>query len=102
MKKIIIVLALITCLFCSCGNSKNAEVPVLNENGKEEIVICNQIFSTYMIEAIVNYNKQSDKYEVVVRERPEGVLAEDFRRNIQIELTNGKGRILYIIIALQT
>jgi len=91
MKKIIIVLALITCLFCSCGNSKNAEVPVLNENGKEEIVICNQIFSTYMIEAIVNYNKQSDKYEVVVRERPEGVLAEDFRRNIQIELTNGKG-----------
>ena len=91
MKKIIIVLALITCLFCSCGNSKNAEVPVLNENGKEEIVICNQKFSAYMIETIVNYNKQSDKYEVVVRERPEGVLAEDFRRNIQIELTNGKG-----------
>ena len=91
MKKIIIVLVLITCLFCSCGNSKNAEVPVLNENGKEEIVVCSQKFSAYMKNAIVNYNKQSDKYEVVVRERPEGVLAEDFRRNIQIELTNGKG-----------
>jgi len=91
MKKIIIVLALITCLFCSCGNSKNAEVPVLNENGKEEIVICNIKFSGQMKNIIANYNKQSDKYEVVVRERPEGVLAEDFRRNIQLELTNGKG-----------
>jgi len=91
MKKIIIVLALITCLFCSCGNSKNAEVPVLNENGKEEIILCDLGISVYMENAIVNYNKQSDKYEVVVRECPEDISIYDFRRNIQLELTTGKG-----------
>ncbi len=91
MKKVVIVLVLMTCLFCSCGNRNNAEAPILNENGKEEIVVCSQKFSAYMKNAIVNYNKQSDRYEVVVRERPEDVLAEDFRRNIQLELTNGNG-----------
>ena len=91
MKKVVIVLVLMTCLFCSCGNRNNAEAPILNENGKEEIVLCDLGVSGYMQNAIVSYNKQSDKYEVVVRERLEGVSTDDFRRNIQLELTNGKG-----------
>ena len=91
MRKSIIVLILMTFLFCSCGKSNNDAAPILNENGKEEIVLCGSMLSAYMENAIVNYNKQSDKYEIVVRECPEDISVYDFRRNIQLEITTGKG-----------
>ena len=91
MRKSIIVLILMTFLFCSCGKSNNDAAPILNENGKEEIVLSISRMPAYMENVIVNYNKQSDKYEIVVRECPEDISVYDFRRNIQLEITTGKG-----------
>ncbi len=91
MRKSIIVLILMTFLFCSCGKSNNDAAPILNENGKEEIVLSISRMPAYMENVIVNYNKQSDKYEIVIRECPEDISVYDFRRNIQLEITTGKG-----------
>ena len=71
MRKSIIVVILMTFLFCSCGKSNNDAAPILNENGKEEIVLSISRMPAYMENVIVNYNKQSDKYEIVVREYPD-------------------------------
>lgn len=89
--RIILILALMVCVLCSCGKGNSDEAPILNENGKEEIVLCAPMLSGYMKKVIVDYNKQSDKYEVVVLECPENESVFDFRRRIQLELTTGKG-----------
>lgn len=97
MKKIIYVLVItLVCLLCSCGKDAKDNTPILNENGKEEIVLCVPLASAYMKNAVVNYNKQSDKYEIVMLVCPDDVSVFDFRRNIQLELSNGGGPdILY-------
>lgn len=89
--RILLLLALMVCVLCSCGKGNSDAPPILNENGKEELVLCTSRLSGYMEKVIVDYNKQSDKYEVVVLECPDGVSVFDFRRNIQLELTTGKG-----------
>ena len=98
MKKILIILLiLLLCLLSSCGNRNKEYTPILNENGKEEIVLCIPRATPYMKNTVVNYNKQSDKYEVVILEYPKDeVSIFDFRKSIQLELTAGKGPdILY-------
>ena len=86
-----ILLILFVFLLIGCGNTNKMDTPILNENGKEEIVFCISRATPYMKNAVVDYNKQSDKYEVVIYERPEEISVFDFRKSIQLELTTGKG-----------
>ena len=40
--RILLLLALMLCILCSCGKGNNDEAPILNENGKEELVVCSK------------------------------------------------------------
>lgn len=95
-------------LLCGCGGNDGStddspavnREPVLNENGKEEIELAGVVFGLVWREVIADYNAQSDRYEVVIREMGE-LSAEDFRRQIQLELSNGKGPDIMFYTALQ-
>ncbi len=45
----------------------------------------------YLKKAVTDYNKQSDKYEVILRECEKNTDAEDYRNRIMAELSAGKG-----------
>lgn len=92
MKKIVYFVLCIICLcLCSCGsNKKESETVVLNENGKEEIIFCTLAEGRYLREAIVEYNKQSTRYEIVLATMEDMPYIE-YRKRVQLDLMNGNG-----------
>lgn len=73
---------------------------ILNENGKEEIQVAGVVFGVEMQKLVGDYNAQSDRYEVVFR-TVENSTADDFRNQIQPELSQGKGPDIMFYTALQ-
>ncbi len=90
---IILLLSIIlsACDRNSAGTGSKQKAPVLNENGKEEIALALTQVDEYFKKAIVDYNRQSDKYEIVLYEIPDGMIPIDARKRIQLDLANGKG-----------
>ncbi len=108
MKKKLLLGLLMFILLCGCGGNQanksglaeSSVEPVLNENGKVEIELAGVMFGLVQKGVIADYNAQSDTYEVVIREKGE-LSAEDFRRQIQLELSDGKGPDIMFHTALQ-
>ncbi|MCI9071712.1 MAG: ABC transporter substrate-binding protein [Lachnospiraceae bacterium] len=73
----------------------------LNEEGREEIQLCISVLDVTMREVIADYNRKSDQYEIVPLEYSGDISIEDWRRRIQLELTNEKGPDILSITALQ-
>lgn len=96
-----IVILSILCVLCGCGNqvkeTENSQVsesvtqPTLNENGREEIYLSTIFLNVTMQEIVSDYNRQSDRYEIVPLEFDRESTAEDQRTRIQLELTGGGG-----------
>ena len=99
-KKLILIL-LASCMLCGCNsqaeNTEEATVasstlqPVLNENGREEIYLSASSLNVTMQEIIVDYNRQSDHYEIVPVIFDRETSFDDQRTRIQLEVTNGGG-----------
>ena len=93
-KLISVILLLIVLSACgrnSAGTNGKQNMPVLNENGKEEITIGLTFISDALQETIVNYNKQSDRYEIIVYDSLGEISPFEARKRIQLDLANGKG-----------
>ena len=94
--RLISIILLLSIVLSACGKNTagtngKQKMPVLNENGKEEIILALAIVDEYFENAIVDYNKQSDKYEIVLYEIPDGMSPIEERKRIQLDLLNGKG-----------
>lgn len=109
-KKTFIVILLMSSILCGCGgrdaaaeNDIPASIPqpVLNENGKEEIRLSATSLNLTLQEIIVNYNKQSEHYEIVYESFDGDTSWDDQRRRIQLELTGGGGPDILDYTALQ-
>lgn len=105
MRKKILCLLVFLGLLCGCGASggdlqEESKEVILNENGKEEIQIAIVVYGLEMQKLVGDYNAQSDRYEVVVR-TVENSTANDFRNQIQLELSQGKGPDIMYYTALQ-
>ena len=92
MKRVKYLAIMTLCFLCACSsNPEKAAEPILNENGKEEIQLCMSVAGVPLREMIVEYNKQSDRYEVVLTEFDDSVSFDNHRNRIQVELSSGKG-----------
>lgn len=93
MKKIRFIPAVILLsVLCGCGDTGEAQAePELNENGKEEIQFAASFVGLDLKEIIVNYNKQSSRYEIVPVDFTSDLSFDDQRDRMQIEITSGKG-----------
>ncbi len=91
-----VILAL--CIVCGCGKKQE---PEFNENGKEEITLGVSFMSLSLGEIIVDYNKQSSRYEIVPVEFSSDLSFEDQRNRMQVELTDGKGPDIFNDTVLQ-
>ena len=94
--RLISIILLLSIVLSACGKNtagtgSKQKASVLNENGKEEIILALTIVDEYFENAIVDYNKQSDKYEIVLYEIPDGMSPIEERKRIQLDLLNGKG-----------
>lgn len=102
MKKIKYLTILALFFLCSCSSNKEKiPEPVLNENGKEEIQLCMSVAGITLKEMIVEYNKQSERYEVVLTEFDDSLSMDEQRNRIQLELSSGKGPDILTEAALQ-
>lgn len=92
-KKRFIPAVALFCILCGCGGEgKEAPAePALNENGKEEIQFADSSFSAVFKEIIVDYNKQSNRYEIIPVEFNGDLSFDDQRDRMQVEITGGKG-----------
>ena len=85
MKKIKYLTILALFFLCSCSSNKEKiPEPVLNENGKEEIQLCMSVAGITLKEMIVEYNKQSERYEVVLTEFDDSLSMDEQRNRIQL------------------
>lgn len=110
-KKKLIPILLVSCMLCGCNSqtetteestiTSSVFQPVLNENGREEIQLSASSLNVTMQEIIVDYNKQSDRYEVVPVVFDGETSFDDQRRRIQLEVTNGGGPDILSDTALQ-
>ena len=80
---------LMLCTICACASQRTE--PQLNERGKEEIRLCVGSYNDWLEGAVANYNKQSSRYEIVVRWCEEEEKLEEYRKQIKQELISGAG-----------
>lgn len=107
--KLITIILIMACILCGCGNSEEGpngtteteREPELNENGKEEILLCNTGLSVTLQEMIVEYNTHSSRYEIVPVGPERGTSVDDYRTRLQLELSNGKGPDILSYYTLQ-
>lgn len=109
-EKLILIL-LASCMLCGCNgqaeDTAKATVasstfqPVLNENGREEIYLSASSLNVTLQEIIVDYNKQSDHYEIVPMVFDWETTFDDQRTRIQLEVTSGGGPDILSYTALQ-
>ncbi len=102
---------LVTGLLCGCAGSNGEKQqdplpdvtfqPQLNENGREEVRLSTGGLSVTMREIIVDYNKQSDRYEIIPEEFDRTLSYDDQRSRIQLDLAAGEGPDLLSYTALQ-
>lgn len=59
--------------------------------GKLQLELVVQYASPYLKEAVIDFNRQSKEYEIVLRTRPQQETADDYRNRIQAELSAGNG-----------
>ncbi len=83
------------------GSGDSVTELILNEEGKEEIQLCISVLNVTMREVIADYNRQSDRYEVVALEFDGNTSIDDWRNRIQLDLTGGKGADILDTTALQ-
>ncbi len=106
-----IFILLAFCMLCGCGSqaedtgeatvTSSTFQPVLNENGREEIYLSAISLNVTMQEIIVDYNRQSDRYEVVPLVFDRETSVDDQRNRIQLEVTSGGGPDILSATALQ-
>lgn len=108
--KAMIAILMSACILCACGSGDNPvdepagpeRTPELNENGKEEITICSTFIGLRLEQAIIDYNAQSSRYEIVPVEAEWGSDFDAYRTRIQLELTNGGGPDILLPASLQS
>lgn len=103
-KKILTAILLVSGMLCGCSGQEETTgtpLPVLNENGREEIRLSATSLDLTMQELIVDYNKQSERYEIVYEGFDRDTSWDDQRRRIQLELTSGGGPDILNYTALQ-
>lgn len=103
-KKILTAILLVSGMLCGCSGQEETTgtpLPVLNENGREEIRLSATSLDLTMQELIVDYNKQSERYEIVYEAFDRDTSWDDQRRRIQLELTGGGGPDILHYTALQ-
>lgn len=108
--KSVIAILLSTCILCACGSqgdstdepAKPERTPTINEDGKEVITICSTFIGLRLRQAIIDYNAQSSRYEVVPIEAEMGSDWDAYRTRIQLELTSGGGADILLPAALQS
>ena len=71
--------------------AKLAEQAVEDESGKQELELALMWDDSYLKRAVVDFNKQSDEYRIVLRIRSEEEDLDDYRSRIQAELSAGEG-----------
>lgn len=102
MKKVRSLVILALCFLCACSNKQEKVAEsVLNENGKEEIQLCMTVANITLQEMIVEYNKQSERYEIVLTEFDDSMSVEDHRNRVQLELSSGNGPDILAYTVLQ-
>lgn len=83
-------------VMCECADdtkffARLAEQTVEEENDKQKLELALTWEDSYLKKAVVDFNKQSDKYQIVLRIRSEEESLDDYRNRIQAELSAGKG-----------
>lgn len=63
----------------------------LQSQDKIELELAVNFSSSYLKEAIVRYNRQSEKYKIVLRERADNEDITDFQMRVQAQLSGGGG-----------
>ena len=71
--------------------AKLTEQTVEDESDKQELELALMGDDSYLKKAVVDFNKQSDKYQIVIRMCSSGEEPDDYRNRIQAELSAGEG-----------
>ena len=108
--KSMISILMSACILCACGSGDNSadeparpeRTPIINEDGKEVITICSTFIGLRLKQAIIDYNAQSSRYEIVPVEAEWGSDFDAYRTRIQMELTNGEGPDILLPAVLQS
>lgn len=72
------------------GFAKLAEQTAEDESEKQELELALMWDDSFLKKAVVDFNKQSDKYQIVIRVCSSGEM-DDYRNRIQAELSAGEG-----------
>lgn len=80
-------------VFCSLINGQElfGRIALQSDSEKQELSLAIVGADSYLKKAVVDFNKQSDIYSVVLQECPSGESPEDYRNRLLAQLNTGKG-----------
>ena len=87
-KKIGVLLLIIELLFTGCGiYGKNHQ----DTQEKVELELAVTLADDFLGNAVVDFNKSNEKYEIILRTPDPGENFDDYRNRIHAEISSGKG-----------
>lgn len=80
-------------VFCTLINGQElfGRIALQSSGDKQELSLAIVGADSYLKKAVVDFNKQSDTYKVILQECPSGESPEDYRNRLLAQLNTGKG-----------